>query len=139
MIKFNYQIQKDDNGTLLILFPDIPEAVAVAEQTDDIQTQALQGLLCALDGYIDDRRFIPIPDLSNDNAIEIPALETSKILLHNEMLLQGVRKSEMARRLNVYPPQIDRLLNLHYKTKMDFVEKAAAALGKRISVNFQAA
>ena len=93
MIKFNYQIQKDDNGTLLILFPDIPEAVAVAEQADDIQTQALQGLLCALDGYIDDRRFIPIPDLSNDNAIEIPALETSKILLHNEMLLQGVRKS----------------------------------------------
>ncbi|MBO7554507.1 MAG: hypothetical protein J6T41_00845 [Neisseriaceae bacterium] len=62
MIKFNYQIQQDDNGTLLIVFPDIPEAVAVADETNDIHTQALQGLLCALDGYIDDRRFIPIPD-----------------------------------------------------------------------------
>jgi len=64
----------------------------------------------------------------------LPALPTAKILLLNEMLSQGVKKAEMARRLNVHMPQIDRLLDLRHSTKLEFVEQAAVQLGKRLDI-----
>lgn len=48
------------------------------------------------------------------------------------MLAQGVRKAEMARRLDVHMPQIDRLLDFRYPSKIDFVEKAFKKLGREI-------
>ena len=50
------------------------------------------------------------------------------------MLSQGVKKAEMARRLNVHMPQIDRLLDLRHSTKLEFVEQAAVQLGKRLDI-----
>ena len=66
----------------------------------------------------------------------LPALETAKVLLLNEMVSQGVRKAEMARRLDVHMPQIDRLLDLRHNTRIDFLEKAASKLGKSLNISF---
>lgn len=62
------------------------------------------------------------------------ALVTSKVFLANEMVGQGVRKAELARRLKVHMPQIDRLLDLRHSSKIDTVEEAANALGKRLEI-----
>lgn len=42
---------------------------------------------------------------------------------------EGVRKSELARRLGWHMLQIDRLLDLYRASRFDQVEKALAALG----------
>jgi toxin-antitoxin system, antitoxin component, hicB family len=52
------------------------------------------------------------------------------------MVSQGVRKAEMARRLDVHMPQIDRLLDLRHNTRIDFLEKAASKLGKSLNISF---
>lgn len=136
MLSYPYTIITDDNGTFVVSFPDIPEAVAVIESTDDVDIEALDGLLCALDGYFEDRRAIPLPSQGSTQAVTLPALETAKVLLLNEMLAQGVKKAEMARRLDVHMPQIDRLLDLHHNTKLDFLEKAANKLNKQLNISF---
>lgn len=137
MLAYPYELTPDDNGTFLLTFPDIPEAVAVGEDVETAVVDAMDGLLCALDGYFADRRAIPLPNAANtENCIVLPALVTAKILLLNEMLVQGVKKAELARRLNVHMPQIDRLLDLHHSSKMEFVEQAAAQLGKHIHISF---
>ncbi|MDO5058776.1 MAG: type II toxin-antitoxin system HicB family antitoxin [Neisseria sp.] len=138
MLAYPYELTPDDNGTFLVTFPDIPEAAAVAEDKDSVEIEALDGLICALEGYFADRRAIPMPSENTDvqGRVALPALETSKVLLLNEMLAQGVKKAEMARRLDVHMPQIDRLLDLRHNTKLDFLEKAAARLGKRVNISF---
>jgi toxin-antitoxin system, antitoxin component, hicB family len=52
------------------------------------------------------------------------------------MISQGVRKAEMARRLDVHMPQIDHLLDLRHNTRIDFLEKAASKLGKSLNISF---
>lgn len=136
MLAYPYELTLDDNGTYLVTFADIPEAVAVGEDAEEAALEAFDGLLCALDGYITDRRVIPTPNATGDNVVILPALETAKILLHNEMLSQGVKKAELARRLDVHMPQIDRLLDLRHSTKIDFLEKAITKLGKHLTVKF---
>ncbi|MCQ9325550.1 type II toxin-antitoxin system HicB family antitoxin [Neisseria dentiae] len=137
MLSYRYELTPDDNGTFLVTFPDIPEAVAVGEDKESAAIEALDGLLCALDGYFEDRRAIPLPSAEQgSDTVTLPALETAKVLLLNEMIAQGVKKAEMARRLDVHMPQIDRLLDLRHNTKIDFLEKAAEKLGKHLSISF---
>ncbi|MFC3873284.1 type II toxin-antitoxin system HicB family antitoxin [Neisseria musculi] len=137
MLSYRYELTPDDNGTFLVTFPDIPEAVAVGEDKESAAIEALDGLLCALDGYFEDRRAIPLPSTEQgSDTVTLPALETAKVLLLNEMIAQGVKKAEMARRLDVHMPQIDRLLDLRHNTKIDFLEKAAEKLGKHLSISF---
>ena len=56
MLAYPYILTPDDNGTFLVTFPDIPEAAAVGEDEESAAIEALDGLLCALDGYFEDRR-----------------------------------------------------------------------------------
>lgn len=60
---------------------------------------------------------------------------TSKVFLSNEMIRQGVRKAELARRLGVHMPQVDRLLNLRHSSKIEMVETALGLLGRRLDVS----
>ncbi len=46
----------------------------------------------------------------------------------------GVTKAELARRLGWHGPQVDRLLDLNHASRLDQIEAALAALGKRLQV-----
>ena len=50
------------------------------------------------------------------------------------MLKQGVRKAELARRLDWRLPQVERLLNLNHAARLDHLERAARVLGKQVDV-----
>ncbi len=60
---------------------------------------------------------------------------TSKVFLSNEMILQGVRKAELARRMGVHMPQVDRLLNVRHASRIEQVESALGQLGRRLDVS----
>ena len=47
---------------------------------------------------------------------------------------QGIGKAELARRLQCHLPQIDRLLDLEHASRLDQLEQAFAAVGKRLEV-----
>ncbi|BBP95501.1 hypothetical protein BSFA1_06300 [Burkholderia sp. SFA1] len=51
------------------------------------------------------------------------------------MIRQGVRKSELARRLNVHMPQVDRLLDPRHSSKIEAIEAAFRSLGKRLNIS----
>ena len=48
---------------------------------------------------------------------------------------QGVGKAELARRLDVHLPQVDRMLDLCHASKLEQIEAALNALGKRLVVD----
>jgi hypothetical protein len=55
------------------------------------------------------------------------------------MRAQRVNKTELAKRLQVHLPQVDRLLNIRHGSKLDQLEAAAKALGLRLTISLTAA
>lgn len=137
MLTYPVNLIPDTNGAFLVEFLDVPEANSVGEDQEEALLNALDALETALEIYFDERRPIPAPSKlrKGQSSVTLPALETSKVLLWNEMLSQNLRKAELARRLKVHMPQIDRLFDLKHSSKIEFVEQAAQALGKRLEVS----
>ena len=136
MLVYPVTLTPDTNGILLVGFPDFPEANSVGDDKAEALLNALDALETVLEIYFDDRRPIPMPSKIKRGQFEValPALETSKVLLWNEMLSQHMRKAELARRLHVHMPQVDRLFDIRHSSKLEFVEQAAQALGKKIII-----
>lgn len=134
MLTYAYTLTPDTNGTYLIQYPDLPEGAAVSE-TDHGGAEAAEGLEAVLQLYIDARRPIPMPSGNGDGTVNVGAMRTAKVLLANEMVRQGVRKADLARRLGLHAPQVDRLLDLSHNSKMEAIEDACKELGKRLDVS----
>ena len=56
------------------------------------------------------------------------------MLLLNEMVKQKVRPSELARRLGTTAQEVNRLTQLKHATKIDGIDQALSALGKRLQI-----
>ncbi|WP_414451525.1 type II toxin-antitoxin system HicB family antitoxin [Burkholderia sp. 22PA0099] len=136
MLSYPVTLTPDSNGSQLVTFPDVPEAISVGDNVDDALIQALDALEAALEIYFDEKRPIPMPSAAtaDQRVVTLPVLVASKILLANEMVKQKVRKAELARRLNVNQVQVDRLLKFSHGSKIEMVEAALSALGKRLEV-----
>jgi antitoxin HicB len=140
MLIYPIHLEPDTNRTLLVSFPDIPEAVTFGEDVADARTHAVDALVAMFSAYIDDRRPIPMPSpLRGRTGVMLPAGISAKVLLWNTMVDKGLRKADLARRLNVSPTVIDRLLNLSHASRIEQIETALAALGKRLVVGVREA
>jgi antitoxin HicB len=103
--------------------------------------RAVDALETMLMGLIEDRQPIPRPRRAakgkperSANSVVLPALTEAKIELYTLMREQGIGKAELARRLQCHLPQIDRLLDLEHASRLDQLEQAFAAVGKRLKV-----
>jgi len=137
MLNYPVTLTPDSNGTYLVGFPDFPEANSVGENTAEALANAVDALESVLSMYFDERRPVPLPSpsIAGDAFVSLPALGTAKVLLWNEMHTQNMRKADLARRLDVHMPQVDRLFDLTHSSKIEFVEQAAKALGKTLNVS----
>ncbi len=124
-----------DDGTVLVTFPDVPEAITFGANEDEALHHAVDALETALSFYVDARKPLPEPSVRPDlPSVRPSALESIKLAVYREMLAQGVRKAELARRLGWKAPQVDRLFDLGHASRLDQLEAAAKALGRHIDV-----
>ena len=135
MLAYPVVLQPDDNGTLLVTFPDVPEAVTFGDDEGDALKRAVDALETMLAARIADREDLPLPSAAKGRPCAVlPALATAKVLLYRAMREVGVSKAELARRLGWHHPQVDRLLDLNHPSRLDQIETALAALGKRLDI-----
>jgi antitoxin HicB len=137
MINLDYPVHLEpaEEGGFVVTFPDVPEAITQGEDEDEALMRAVDALETALSFYIDDRRPLPIPSEATGRPVVRPStLEGAKLALYAEMTAQGVRKAELARRLGWHLQQVDRLFNLKHASRLDQIEAAARALGRRVNV-----
>jgi antitoxin HicB len=138
MLAYRLDLSPDSNATLLVTFPDFPEAVTFGEDETDALVRAVDALETVLAARIDDREEIPLPSpVAGRPRVVLPALTAAKVLLYRAIREAGVRKADLARRLGWHGPQVDRLLDLDHASRLDQIEAALAVLGKRLSVDLQ--
>lgn len=133
---FDYPvILTPDDGTVLATFPDVPEAITFGMDEDEALLQAVDALETALSFYIDARKPLPVPSEAHGRPTVRPsALECAKLGVYQAMTEQGLRKTDLARRLGWHLPQVDRLFDLSHASRFDQIEAAARALGRHVEV-----
>lgn len=140
---YNYPVivHQEDGAGYWLSCPDIPEFNGVGDTLEEALQDAVDGMETALSFYQDSRRAIPRASAAEPGqaVVYLPLLTLAKIELWNTLIEQGLRKADLARKLNVHPPQVDRLLDLLHSSKIEQVENALAALGKRFSLAVEAA
>jgi len=135
MLRYRVKLSKDTNDTILVDVPDVPEAHTFGEDREEALLRAPDAIESALMCYIDLRREIPLPRAGAKGPfVTLPALTEAKLALYTAMRTAHVSKAELARRMNCHMPQVDRLLDLRHASRLDQLEAAFHALGKRISV-----
>jgi antitoxin HicB len=130
-------VRRDDNGTWLVTFPDI-EGATYGDTIEDALAHAQDALATILEAYIKDRRPIPPPSPRRTKyRVPVPALIEAKVRLYEAMQTAHVGKAELGRRLHWHPPQVDRLLTMTHGSKLEQLEAAFLALGKRLVVGVE--
>jgi antitoxin HicB len=124
---------------ILVSFPDFPNVQTYGDDEAEALTRAVDALETYLMSMIEDREPIPQPRRSKRRrrSITLPALTEAKLELYRQMHAAGIGKAELARRLHCHLPQIDRLLDLNHASRLDQIEQALLAVGKRLTISFE--
>ena len=134
------ELTRQDDGSILVTFPDVPEALTEGETEAEAMVQAQDCLVAALGGYIRARRAIPRPSPARRRTtVPLPALAAAKIALYGAMRAQGVGNTALAVRLGVSEGAVRRLIDLDHRSHIGQVERALHALGQQLTVATQTA
>ena len=125
---------QDDDGSILATSPDFPELTTFGDDREEAIARAVHALEEAIAARIHDRRDIPTPSQGANYAI-LPTLTSVKVMLYQGMRDQGIGKAELARRLGWHLPQVDRVLDVQHKSRLDMLDTALGAVGRRLQVN----
>ncbi len=137
MIQYPVTLTKEGRS-YLVSFRDFPDVHTYGDSPDEALVRAVDALETYLIGMIEDRQPIPVASGRRSRySVRLPALTEAKIELYRQMRAAGVGKAELARRLGCHLPQIDRLLDLQHGSRLDQIEQALLALGKRLTISIE--
>jgi antitoxin HicB len=135
-------IKQDEDGQFIVSFRDVPEALTSGETLEEALAEAVDCLVVALDGYIDEREPRPLPRASpgrpGEHGVAVPPLIAAKLALHHAMRDAELTPAALAARLGLSEPAARQLLDLGHGSRIEHVEAALAKLGKRIEVTVSA-
>lgn len=126
-------VLEDDDGAVLATSPDFPELTTFGEDREEAIARATDALEEAIAARIHDRKDIPPPSRGAAYAV-LPTLTSVKVQLYQGMREQGVSKAELARRLGWHMPQVDRVLDVEHHSRLDRLDAALEAIGRRLYV-----
>ena len=134
---WNYPVKlTTEDDYVLADFPDFPEAHTYGDDRGDALARAVDALATIIDACMRDRQPIPPPSMRKGGpAVALPPMMVAKVELHNAMLAQKVNKAELGRRLRWQSPQVDRVLDVRHASRIDQIEHALAAVGKRLELH----
>ena len=121
---------------VLVDFLDFP-AHTYGDDKDEALARAVDALTSIIAAYMRHRQPIPAPSKPRrgGRTVPLPSLLVAKVELYNTMLAQQVNKAELGRRLHWHMPQVDRVLDVRHASRLDQLEQALAAVGKRLELH----
>ena len=124
----------DENGTIVAQAVDVPGALTVGKDEADAAVQATDALITLFAYFIVEGEPIPPPSppKRGQPCAVLPPLVAAKIAIYEAMRTAGLSQTALAERLGRAPRQVRRLLDLDHRSRLDQLEAALAALGKRL-------
>jgi antitoxin HicB len=136
MLLYPVELKPDGNNTIIATFPDFPEGVTFGGDEEDALFHSVDAIETCISSRMNHREPVPAPSPAvGRHTVLLPALISAKVLLYQAMMASGVRKAELARRMNLHASQLDRMLSITRSSKIEEIERALSALGKRLVVD----
>ncbi len=117
----------------MVTSPDFPELTTFGDDRNEALARAVDALEEAIAARIHTGREVPSPSPGECRA-GLPTLTAVKVMLYQGMREQGVGKAELARRLGWHLPQVDRVLDVNHASRLDRMDAALRAIGRRLEV-----
>ena len=124
---------EDDDHTVLATSPDFPELTTFGDDCDEALARAGGALQEAIAARIHLGQDIPPSSRGKVRAI-LPTLTAVKVMLYQGMKTQGIGKAELARRAGWHLPHVDRVLDVGHHSRLDQMDAALEAIGRRLHV-----
>jgi antitoxin HicB len=134
LIRYKAVLDVQPEGGYTVTFPDIPEAITEGDTRDAALFNAAEALTLALDQRIADGEALPAPAARKGTWIEPAASVQAAALVRQARQTQGKSLADLARALNTSWPSAQRLEQPGSNPTLRQLERAAAALGKRLVV-----
>lgn len=126
----------DEDGRLLVRFPDLPEALTDGADEREAYEEAVDCLGSAIAFRMRDRAEIPESSAPKrgQHLIPVPLWIAPKLALYRGMRELGISNTELARRLGVRETVVRRMLDPDHDTKSEKLQTALRAIGKRMVI-----
>ena len=124
-------------GGYVVTFPDFGYGVTQGENDEEAMEMAQDLLMLTIGDYIRAGKPLPLPARRRGakfRAVPLPALQSAKVDLYTAFQASCLKKSEFARRIGIPKTHIERLFSLRHHSRLNQIEAALAALGKRLHV-----
>jgi antitoxin HicB len=141
MYDYAIRFEQDTAPGVAVFCRDLPELNSFGDDQAHAVGQAVDAIETALSLYVDQRRAIPeaTPAKAGEQVVHLPAVTVAKIALWNALMARDMRKADLCRLLGVHQAQGDRLVDFLHTSKMEQLESALSALGKRLALSVEAA
>jgi antitoxin HicB len=141
MLYFNALFEPDlEEGGFVVTFPDLKWGVTQGDTEEAAVVMAADAIEMIVRHHIEHGEPLPYPSKLRGKkyrVVHLPALPTAKAELYMAFKESGMRKGELGRRLGLPVAMVDRLFDFGYRTRLDQIEAAFAALGKRLAVEIR--
>lgn len=134
-IRYAAVLDAQPEGGFTVTFPDLPEAITEGDDRDAALFNAQEVLTLCLEQRMADGDTIPTAkDVEGGEWIEPAAAVQAALLVRQAREAQGKTLADMARALHTSWPAAQRLEQAGSNPTLKQLERAAAALGKRLVV-----
>lgn len=141
MFVYRARFEPGEKRSIVVTFPDVPEAITQGRNQADAMAQAEEALGLALLSY--PQRGLPLPKArARGSELVSVALEpevAAKLALLEALRESGISKSEFARRIGKDEKEARRILDPLHATKLRTLSDALHALGKRMVIGVEEA
>lgn len=128
--------EPDQNtGGYVVTFPDFGYGATQGEDQPEAMAMARDLLMLSIEDCIRQSQALPKAKRhrgSKYRPVELPMLQAAKADLYSQFLASGLSKSEFARQIGIPKTHVGRLFSLRHHSRLNQIEAAFAALGKRL-------
>jgi antitoxin HicB len=134
-------LEPAEEGRFVVNFPDFPEGWSQGETREEALLQAADLLETMVANYMAEGWDLPdpLPGAAGSLVVGLAPLVAAKAELYQALRKAGVTKAELAHRIGISPQQLQRLFSIHHASRLDRLEAAMRALGRRLVVTSDAA
>jgi len=124
---------------VLVSFADFPDVHTFGEEEQEALARAVDALETMLIGRMEDRDEIPEPGRikRGQRSVALSALSARRSHSTRKCELPASARPSWPGALHCHLPQVDRLLDLRHASRLDQMEHAFLALGKRLSISLE--
>jgi antitoxin HicB len=136
MIQYQAEF-KPEGDVIVVTFPDVGYGATQGATEAEAREMAEDFLIMAIGDLIKHGKNVPDAIARRGRKyrwIGLPVLASVKVELYRELKASNIRKAELARRLKISRGNMDRLFGLQRNTRLELLEAAFAALGRKLLI-----